>query len=87
MRIDTLDLYFKFILQIYTTILYYKTLLQIYKFIHYKFIEVYQYGSEVKMDKTCSITHCKTGYKQKQEIQKYHLVFGFTDSRPSLKEK
>ena len=39
------------------------------------------------MVNTCSVTYCKTGYKQKGQVAEYHLVFGFPDTKPSLKEK
>ena len=39
------------------------------------------------MINTCSVTHCKTGYKRKGQVAEYHPVFGFPDTKPSFKEK
>ena len=39
------------------------------------------------MVNTCSVTYCKTGYRRKAQPAEYHPVFGFPDTKPSLKEK
>ena len=39
------------------------------------------------MVNTCSVTYCKTGYKQKGQVAEYHPVFEFPDTKSSLKEK
>ena len=39
------------------------------------------------MVNTCSVTYCKTGYRRKGQLAEYHPVFGFPDTKPSLKEK
>ena len=68
-----IDLYTNFrmyTLQIYTKNLCYKIIRQIYKVIHYKFMQMSKCGQEVKMVKTCSVSSCKSGYKQKKERYK-----------------
>ena len=40
-----------------------------------------------KLQHSCSVTYCKTGYERKGQVAEYHPVFGFTDTKPSLKEK
>ena len=39
------------------------------------------------MVNTCSVTYCKIGYEQNGQVPEYHPVFGFRDTKPSLKEK
>ena len=38
------------------------------------------------MVNTCSVTYCKTGYKQQGQVAEYHPVFEFPDTKASLKE-
>ena len=39
------------------------------------------------MVNACSATFYKTGYKRKGQVAEYHPVFGFPDTKSSLKEK
>ena len=39
------------------------------------------------MGNTCSVTYCKTSYKRRGQVAEYHPVFGFPDTKLSLKEK
>ena len=39
------------------------------------------------MVNTFSVTYCKTGHKRKGQVAEHHPVFGFPDTKPSLKEK
>ena len=39
-----------------------------------------------RMVNTCSVTYCKTGYKQKGQVAEYHPVFEFPDTKSSLKK-
>ena len=43
--------------------------------------------SEVKIINACFVAYGKAAYKQKGGIQKYHLVYGFPNARPSLEKK
>ena len=38
------------------------------------------------MVNTCSVTYCKTGYKRKRQVAEYHPVFGFPNTKSSLKK-
>ena len=59
------------------------------KYFDFKFRKNKEFKNSLgdRMVNTCSVTYCKAGYKRKVQIAEYHSVFGFPDTKPSLKEK